>query len=301
MRKFIILFLSFLFFSSSVMAFNEKNMPENYPMCFDSDIYPKTFCPLVGKLGHKLILVDFTSRWNNSQIDRIKGRIFGTTIEENTAPYHMISYLKMDVTEPNSQKFTYSNCRFKTGKKSKKFPGEEVNKDCEGILHIEDTYKIWKSDLEKIESNFFQSHDKNSEQSQLIEYILNVLKEPKFNFLSDNPERELIIVSDMMQNTNRINLYKFCRTPIDINQKPNRCKNFEKLLENEKIKRYFETRKPEGLDNLKVTIFFMNHSYQTKCTLEESLESLWSEIFEYWGINNVKWDYATDNSQSCPS
>ena len=106
MRKFIILFLSFLFFSSSVMAFNEKNMPENYPMCFDSDIYPKTFCPLVGKLGHKLILVDFTSRWNNSQVDRIKGRIFGTTIEENTAPYHMISYLKMDVTEPNSQKFT---------------------------------------------------------------------------------------------------------------------------------------------------------------------------------------------------
>ena len=89
----------------------------------------------------------------------------------------MISYLKMDDTEPNSQKFTYSNCRFKTGKKSKKFPGEEVNKDCEGIIHVENTYKIWESDLEKIENDFF-SH-KKSEQSQLIEYILNVLREPK--------------------------------------------------------------------------------------------------------------------------
>ena len=71
------------------------------------------------------------------------------------------------------------------------------------------------------------------------------------------------------------------------------------LLKNSKIKRYFETRKPENVDNLKVTIFFMNHSYQTKCNLEESLESLWSEIFVYWGINNVKWNYETDNSQSC--
>ena len=299
MRKFIILFLSFLFFSSSVMGFNEKDMPENYPMCFDSDIFPKTFCPLEGKLGHKLILVDFTSRWNNAQVDWIKGRIFGNSIKDNTGPYRMVSYLKMDDTEPNSQKFTYSNCRFKTGKKSKKFPGEEVNKDCEGILHIEETYKIWESDLEKIESNFFQSHDKNTEQSQLIEYILNVLKEPKFNFLSDNPERELIIASDMMQNTNRINLYKFCRTPLDLNQKPNKCKPFEKLLKNKDIKRYFDTRKPENVENLKVTIFFMNHSYQTKCELEETLQDLWNDIFAYLGINNVKWNYASDNSQSC--
>ena len=114
MRKFIVIFLSFLFFSSSVMAFKEKNMPENYPMCFDNDINPRTFCPLQGKIGHKLFLVDFTSKWNMAQIDWIKGRIFGKNIEENTAPYHMVSYLKMDDTEPNSQKYTYSNCRFKS-------------------------------------------------------------------------------------------------------------------------------------------------------------------------------------------
>ena len=43
------------------------------------------------------------------------------TIEENVR-LHIIwlSYLKMDDTEPNSQKYTYSNCRFKTGKKNPK-------------------------------------------------------------------------------------------------------------------------------------------------------------------------------------
>ena len=119
--------------------------------------------------------------------------------------------------------------------------------------------------------------------------------------MNDNPERELIIVSDMMQYTNRINLYNFCRTPLDVNQKPNKCKSFDKLIKNPKIKRYFDTRKPENVENLKVNIFFMNHAYQTKCDLEESLETLWMDIFAYLGITNIKWNYESDNTQSCTS
>ena len=37
MHKFIIFFISLMLFSSQAMAFKEKNMPDNYPMCFDSD------------------------------------------------------------------------------------------------------------------------------------------------------------------------------------------------------------------------------------------------------------------------
>ena len=103
----------------------------------------------------------------------------------------------------------------------------------------------------------------------------------------------------MMQFTNRINLYNFCRTPLEINQKPNKCKTLDKLIKNKKIKRYFDTRKPENVEDLKVSIFFMNHSYQTKCDLEESLEELWEDIFKYWGITNIKWNYESDNAESC--
>ena len=52
---------------------------------------------------------------------------------------------------------------------------------------------------------------------------------------------------------------------------------------------------------LSVNIFFMNHAYQTKCDLEESLETLWIDIFAYWGITNIKWNYESDNTQSCTS
>ena len=297
MRNFLLLILSIIILSSPAAS---QDLPKNFPKCFESDVDSSNYCPYEGKIGHKFVLVDFTSRWHKAQVDWIQGRIFGNVIVNSTPPFYRISYLKIDDKEPLSQEIIYSKCRFKSGKKTK-FKGDEVNKKCEGIGPIKDIFATWNSQLNEVEKSFFDSHTKEAENSFVIEYIVSILNEPKFDFLNDYPERELVIVSDLMQYSKRIDFYHFCRTPLDLNQQPNKCKSFEKLLKNKKIKRYFETRKPENLDNLKVTIFFMNHSYQTKCNLEESLESLWSKIFEYWGINNVKWNYETDNSQSCPS
>ena len=33
-----------------MLAFKAKDMPENYPMCFDTDVEPRTFCSIFGKL-----------------------------------------------------------------------------------------------------------------------------------------------------------------------------------------------------------------------------------------------------------
>ena len=38
------------------------------------------------------------------------------------------------------------------------------------------------------------------------------------------------------------------------------------------------------LKNLKVTVLFMNHSYQTKRDLYITLEELWKGLFNYMGI-----------------
>ena len=44
----------------------------------------------------------------------------------------------------------------------------------------------------------------------------------------------------------------------------------------------------EMLKNLKVTVIFMNHSYQTRKDLYISLEKLWKELFNYIGIKNFE-------------
>ena len=261
----------------------EADLPDGYPLCWRSDINNENFCPININLGHKLFLVDFTSRWEPKQVDWIKGRIFGNTITRNTPPYHKITYIKLEETDAESQKVVYSKCRFKTGNKSK-YPGEEFNDDCESEVIVKQAYQAWQSSLKKVEETFFDTHIKDAKQSLIIEYIANILREPKIDFTGDYPERKFIIVSDLMQMSDRINFYKFCKSVTSL-KKPDKCPSFQKLLKKPGVKHYLDTIKPKNVENLKVEIIFMNHSYQTKCMLGKTLVPLWVDLFKYWEIN----------------
>ena len=267
-----------------IVPVKSEDLPDGFPLCWMSDVNKVDFCPININLGHKLFLVDFTSRWEPKQVDWIKGRIFGNTITRNTPPYHKITYIKLEETEAESQKVVYSKCRFKTGNKSKKYPGEEYTDECESEDIVKQAHQAWQSSLKKVEETFFDSHILDSKQSLIIEYIANILREPKIDFTGDYPERKLIIVSDLMQKSDRINFYKFCKSKTSL-IKPDKCPSFQKLLKKPGVKHYLDTIKPKNVENLKVEIIFMNHSYQTKCMLGKTLVPLWVDIFDFWGIN----------------
>ena len=143
--KVILIILTFFFSIPSLIY--AKNFPIGYPECWKDNKNPivlnskssNQFCPLNSKLGHKFILVDFTSPLKLAQVDWIKGRIFGDTLVKTTPPYHKISYMKIDDTPPQSQVISYSKCRAKTGNKSK-FIGEETNNGCEGGNQIKEVF-----------------------------------------------------------------------------------------------------------------------------------------------------------------
>lgn len=280
----------FLFVLTSV-AFS---LPKGYPKCVNSDVNTSNYCPLESKLGHKLILVDFTSRWDDAQIKWIKGRIFGDALISITPPYHRISFLKIDGTPPHSQKYVYSKCRFKTGKKTK-FEGDKVNKKCEGLDFIQNIHKTWRKQINEVEMSFFDGNEA-ANQSLIYEYIIHVLREYNADFGSDYQTRELIIVSDLMQYSERVNFFKHCKSAKEKlkpknKQKADKCREFNDLMEKEKsFANYIDRTKPtkEMLKNLKVTVIFMNHSYQTRKDLYISLEKLWKELFNYIGIKNFE-------------
>ena len=54
------------------------------------------------------------------------------------------------------------------------------------------------------------------------------------------------------------------------------------------VKNYIDDRKPkkETLTNLKVTILYINHDYETRDGLSSSLVALWEDLFKYIGIRN---------------
>ena len=295
-RKFNLLVSFLTSFFLVINLAHAKKFPVGYPECWQDTKNPiilnikspDQFCPLNSKLGHKFFLVDFTSPLKEPQIDWISGRIFGNALVKETPPYHKISYMKIDNTAPQSQVISYSKCRFKTGNKSK-FEGEQTNTGCEGEKQIAEVYTAWTSLTNKFENEFLNLDNKKSDNSLIFEYLFHVLRETKTDFTSEYPERELIIVSDLMQHSDRFSFYRHCKTNLEL-KKPNKCRTFEKLLKNKKVKNYIDDRKPkkETLTNLKVTILYINHDYETRDGLSSSLVALWEDLFKYIGVENYE-------------
>ena len=291
-NKFLI--LSFLTLTLSSTS-NAASLPDGFPKCYNSDVRTSDFCPMSSKLGHKIFLVDFTSRWEEPQIEWVKGRIFGDGLIEDTPPYHKISYLKIDNTPPHSQEFVYSKCRFKKGTESKKYPGEKVNKKCEGVDIVKNIFTQWNNQINAMAKVFFPKNEE-AEQSLIYEYIIHILRESSADFSSDYNERELVIVSDLMQYSERVNFFKHCKSAAmklkpKKKQKADKCRSFANLLKKEKsFANYIDKTKPSAdmVKNLKVKVLFINHKYQNDKDLYVTLEKLWLDMFNYIGINNVE-------------
>ena len=293
LRNFFI-FLFFLLLLSNV-ASSEK-FPDGYPECWQdpenpvrlNPTEPEQFCPLNTKVGHTFFLVDFTSPLKKAQVDWITGRIFGNSLIKKIPPYHKISYIKIDDTEVQSQVIFFTKCRAKTGNKSK-FSGEKTNEKCEGhdrIVKLHDAFVFLSS---KFEKEFMENYEQEAEKSLIFEYLFHVLREPVSDFTSEYPVRELVIVSDLMQHGKRFSFYSHCKTNLALS-KPNKCKSFKKLLKKTKVKDYIDTRKPnkDMLKNLKVTILYINHDYETRPGLSKSLLTLWKDLFAHIGIENYE-------------
>ena len=86
MRNFLLLILSIIILSSAAAS---QDLPKNFPKCFESDVDTSNYCPYDGKIGHKFVLVDFTSRWHKAQVDKIQSRIFGNVIVNSTPPFYI--------------------------------------------------------------------------------------------------------------------------------------------------------------------------------------------------------------------
>jgi len=301
--KFFLSLFLLIFFTSIVHA---AKFPDGYPKCWKDDENPvndnvveldetkvnlgqdsEIFCPINSKLGHRFYLIDFTSPLAKAQIDWISSRTFGIPLVKITPPYWKISYMKIDGTPVQSQKIAYSQCRMKTGNKSK-FLGEKTNAGCEGHKKIENTFKAWFLLNSTFENVFLKEHKIESKNSLIFEYLFHVLREQKTDFTNEYPERELVIVSDLMQHSDRFSFYRHCKTTTST--VPDKCRSFESLLKKPGIEDYINDRKPnkETLKNLKVTILYINHDYETKDGLSSSLLELWEDLFKHIGIENYE-------------
>ena len=105
-------------------------------------------------------------------------------------------------------------------------------------------------------NNIF-SVKKDSKYSYIYETIAYIFQNPKSDFKSNHSYRELILVSDLMQNTERLSFYRACNA----GSENAICPSFEEFMNNLSDKDYLIATSPDGNNiNLKMVYLKILHN-----------------------------------------
>ena len=283
-------------FSSSILLAGCSSEPDyRYPAAHGKPggISMKNFCAKDGrKYGHTVILIDKTTIIDEPRQDFIASQVFTTSFYESFEPYTKFSYIVIDNKSPYNKKFVFSKCRPKAGKTTE-YSAEQLkegikinekNEEFENIKYIKQYWAHFNKETKKIKNKIFSSQVK-SDWSLIYESIVNVLDNKQLDFGPDYPKRKLIIISDLMQNGQRLSFYNICKTT---NAKiPDLCPKFKEITANKDTKGYFDDTTPSAHKNLDIDIIYLNYRGETKYAIDNSLLQLWTDYFATYGYENV--------------
>ena len=266
-----IIFLYF-FLSIKVFAVDYPNIPKD----IDGNFCDKSG----GKFGHVITIIDVTSDLDVAQIDFIKDQVFSKEFYTKYYPFTKFSYFLINNKKPQEQKFLFSKCRPKTG--DKRFRKNEAA-----------TWSENEKVLKKFASNFFQQAENlsnsvfkekvTSKHSFIYETVAYIFQNPKSDFKSKHRRRDLIIVSDMMQNSERLSFYRACNAQSD----EAKCPSFNSFMSNLSDKDYITATAPNG-KGINLKMIYLNNRYETKKEIDRSLKKLWVEYFKSRNFEKVE-------------
>lgn len=274
MKNIILLNFFILFFLSLTpsWAVDYPNIPKG--------INKKTFCDNSGgKFGHVITIIDLTSDLDVSQIKFIKDQVFSKEFYLGYYPFTKFSYVLIDNKAAQTQEFHFSKCRPKTGdKKLRKAEKATLFENTKVLKNFADKFFSQASKLHK--EKF--SNKRSSNHSLIYETIAYIFQNPKSDFGSKHARRDLIIVSDMMQHSDRLSFYKLCNAKSD----DAKCPSLDNLMQILSVKDYMTATAPNGT-NINLKMIYLNHRYETNKAIDKSLKDLWVEYFNSRNFKKV--------------
>ena len=246
-----------------------------------------TYCDKKGgNFGHVIVVLDLTTTLDEARIEFIKDQVFSKEFYMNYDPFTKFSYFLVNHNEPTKQKFLFSKCRPKTG-------DGNLSKSEKATL-FENT-KV----LNNYSSRFFKeanelhnkifSVKKDSRYSYIYETIAYIFQNPKSDFKSNHSYRELIVVSDLMQNTKRLSFYRACNA----NSDNALCPSFDDFMKNLSDKDYLIATSPKGT-NINLQLVYLNNRCETNKALDRSLKLLWENYYKSRDFNVLETIHQTD-------
>ena len=216
--KNLILISIFILFSFSTHSFAGK---PNIPKGIDKE----SFCDVEReKYGHVIILLDLTTDIDSARKEFIKDQVFSEEFYLKYDPFTKFSYFLINHNKYTENKFLFSKCRPKNGSsKSKK----EKATIFENSKVLSSYFKRFSLAANKQFEDIF-STNKDAPYSYIYETIAYIFQNPKSDFTTNQPYRELVIVSDLMQNTTRLSFYNACNA----NSSDAKCPTFSDFMKN---------------------------------------------------------------------
>ena len=266
-----LIFIVILFLTTNVLA-DYPNIPK------DLD---KNFCDKKGgKFGHVITIIDITSDLDDAQVEFIKDQVFSEEFFMDPYPFTKFSYFLINNKKPQEQEFLFSKCRPKTGNKRFRKNEKATWKENEKVL--EKYSSKFFSDAKTLSNEIFKEKI-SSDHSFIYETIAYIFQNPKSDFKSKHRRRDLIIVSDMMQNSDRLSFYKACNAKSE----KAKCPKFSSFMNNLSDKDYMTATAPKG-NNINLKMIYLNNRYETNKEIDRSLKELWVEYFKSRNFKKIE-------------
>jgi hypothetical protein len=228
-----------------------------------------TFCSDY-KYGHIIILIDRTSKLTQAQYEEVKKVYFS---EDSNALYkkydkgYKFSYFLVNGKKPAENNLIFSKCKLPHSSFS-------YNK-----IKLKDLREKFYSSLETEALNYVFRGDGSSDNSFIYETISWIAKGYKTDFSSDQPYKEIIVVSDLMQKSEKIDLYKTC--------KENKCTSLDELKkQNAKLSNFLDAdSNKEENKKIKVSFYILTTCDTNPSRDPKVLFSFWKELLKDQGFD----------------
>ena len=103
--------------------------------------------------------------------------------------------------------------------------------------------------------------------------------------------RDLIVISDMMQHTERLSFYKACN-PYVLYNKASKCPTYKSLIKKASTRDYIQKTSPKNPSSIQ--LYFLTHRNETTEELDTSLERLWRQYLDSAGFSSINFERQLD-------
>ncbi len=285
-----------------ILLFPLISISQEYPN-LPSGVNQDTFCASDGsKFAHTFIIIDVSGKLDRAQVDYIKGKVFTKNFFLSYPPYTKFSYLLINNDKkPQSQVPIFEMCRPKAEQKTI-FGEDDIHNSSENKLFVKryfDDFMIATAKTSEILNIYTDTNvPKVKAKSYIYETIATVFDMSKFDFqlgrynAYKKGTRDMIVISDMMQHTDRLSFYHECN-PYVLESKASRCPTYKNLIKKASTRDYIQKTSPKNPSS-SIQLYFLTHRNETTVELDSSLERLWKEYLTSAGFDNISFERQLD-------